>query len=299
MRKNGNGKHKTVEPEEYVLRGAREEAAIEQYWHTGKLPKQRKPPKHYTYIDELAHLQFELIKLQEWVRLQGLKVVVIFEGRDAAGKGGVIKRIIDSLNPRICRVVALATPTERERGQWYYQRYAAELPARGEIVLFDRSWYNRAGVERVMGFCSDDEYREFLRSCPLFEEMLVRSGIYLIKYWFSVSDEVQERRFQDRIRNPIKRWKLSPMDIESRKRWVEYSMAKDEMFAHTDRKKTPWYVIDADDKKRARLNCIRHLLTQVPYRDMRPIEIELPPRQTETGYRRPKRSTQRFVPQVY
>jgi polyphosphate kinase 2 len=299
MRKNGNGKHKSAEPEEYVLRGAREEAAIEHYWHTGKLPKPRQPPKNYDYIDELAHLQFELIKLQEWVRLQGLKVVVIFEGRDAAGKGGVIKRIIDSLNPRICRVVALGTPTERERGQWYFQRYAAELPARGEIVLFDRSWYNRAGVERVMGFCTDDEYQEFLRSCPLFEEMLVRSGIYLIKYWFSVSDEVQERRFQDRIRNPIKRWKLSPMDIESRKRWVEYSMAKDEMFARTDRNKTPWYVIDADHKKQARLNCIRHLLTQIPYRDMRPIEIELPPRQTDTGYRRPKRSTQRFVPQIY
>ena len=231
--------------------------------------------------------------------MAGLKVVVLFVGRDAAGKGGVIKRIIESLNPRICRVVALGTPTERERGQWYFQRYVAELPMRGEIVLFDRSWYNRAGVERVMGFCTEDQYQEFLRSCPLFEEMLVRSGICLIKYWFSVNDEEQERRFQERIRNPIKRWKLSPMDVESRKLWVEYSKAKDVMFAHTDCKKTPWYVVDADDKKQARLNCIRHLLDQIPYRDMRPIEIELPPRQPDTGYKRPKKSTQRFVPRVY
>jgi len=292
-------KHKPAEPEKSVLRSATEEAKIEHYWHTGKLAKPPKPSKNYAYIDELAHLQFELIKLQEWVRINGLKVVVIFEGRDAAGKGGVIKRVIDCLNPRICRVVALGMPTERERGQWYYQRYVAHLPARGEIVLFDRSWYNRAGVERVMGFCTDEEYREFLRSCPLFEEMLVRSGIVLIKYWFSVSDEVQEDRFQERMRNPIKRWKLSPMDLESRKRWVEYSQAKDEMFEHTDRKKTPWYVIDADRKKRARLNCIRHLLQQVPYRDMRPVEIELPPRQPDNGYRRPKKSKQRFVPKVY
>ena len=229
--------------------------------------------------------------------MHGLRVAVIFEGRDAAGKGGVIKRITESLNPRICRVVALGTPTERERGQWYFQRYVAELPTRGEIVLFDRSWYNRAGVEHVMGFCSDDEYREFLHSCPIFEDMLARSGIYLIKYWFSVNDEEQERRFQERIRNPIKRWKLSPMDVESRKRWVEYSRAKDAMFAHTDRRKTPWHVVNADDKKRARLNCIRHLLKQIPYRDMKPVEIELPLRQPDTGYKRPKKSTQRFVPQ--
>ncbi len=211
----------------------------------------RKPPKNYKYVEELANLQFELIKLQEWVRLQGLKVAVIFEGRDAAGKGGVIKRITQSLNPRVCRVVALGTPTSRERGQWYFQRYIAELPTRGEIVLFDRSWYNRAGVERVMEFCNEHEYQEFLRSCPIFEEMLVRSGIYLVKYWFSVDDEEQERRFQERIENPTKRWKLSPMDVESRKRWVEYSRAKDVMFAHTDRKKTPWSVVNADDKKRA------------------------------------------------
>jgi polyphosphate kinase len=286
-------------PEGSVLRDARETEKIEQYWYTSKLAKLRKPSRKYTYIGELARLQFELIKLQEWVRINGLRVVAVFEGRDAAGKGGVIKRIAGCLNPRICRVVALGTPTERERGQWYFQRYVAQLPARGEIVLFDRSWYNRAGVEHVMGFCTEEEYREFLRSCPLFEEMLIRSGIVLIKYWFSVSDEIQERRFQQRMRNPIKRWKLSPMDLESRKRWVEYSMAKDEMFAHTDRKKTPWYVIDADSKKRARLNCIRHLLQQIPYRDMRPVEIELPPRQPDTGYKRPKKSSQRFVPEVY
>jgi len=289
----------SAEPEKSVLRNAKEEEKIEQYWDTGELAKLRHPSKDYTYVEELAHLQFELIKLQEWVRINGLKVVVIFEGRDAAGKGGVIKRIIDCLNPRICRVVALSTPTERERGQWYFQRYAAQLPAPGEIVLFDRSWYNRAGVEHVMGFCTDEEYREFLRSCPLFEEMLIHSGIKLIKYWFSVSDEVQEQRFQERIRNPIKRWKLSPMDLESRKRWVEYSKAKDVMLKHTDTKITPWYVVDADNKKQARLNCIRHLLQQIPYRDMRPIEIELPPRLPDNGYKRPKKSNQRFVPEVY
>jgi polyphosphate kinase 2 len=292
-------KHDKGEPEELVRRHGKEVAAVEQYWHLAKRPKPRKPPKNYKYVEELAHLQFELIKLEEWVRLQKLKVVVIFEGRDAAGKGGVIKRITQSLNPRVCRVVALGTPTERERGQWYFQRYVAQLPAPGEIVLFDRSWYNRAGVERVMGFCSEEEYGEFLRACPLFEEMLVRSGIYLVKYWFSVNDEEQERRFQERIRNPIKRWKLSPMDLESRRHWVEYSQAKDEMFAHTDRKRAPWYVVNADDKKRARLNCIAHLLTQIPYRDMRPVEIEVPPRQPDTGYKRPRKSTQRFVKEIY
>jgi polyphosphate kinase 2 len=292
-------KDTSSEPKKSVLRDVMEAAAIEQYWHLADRPEPRKPPKDYKYVEELAHLQFELIKLQEWVRLNGLRVVVIFEGRDAAGKGGVIKRITESLNPRICRVVALGTPTERQRGQWYFQRYVAELPARGEIVLFDRSWYNRAGVEHVMQFCNEDEYQEFLRSCPLFEEMLVRSGIHLIKYWFSVNDEEQERRFQERIRNPIKRWKLSPMDIESRKHWVEYSEAKDEMFAHTDRPKTPWYVVDADDKKRARLNCIAHLLQHIPYRDMKPVEIDVPPRQEDTGYKRPKMSSQSFVPQLY
>ena len=290
---------KSDEPVASVLRDAKELATIEQYWHLAKRPKAHKPPKNYKYVEELAYLQFELIKLQEWVRLHGLKVVVIFEGRDAAGKGGAIKRITQSLNPRICRVAALGTPTERERGQWYFQRYVAELPGRGEIVLFDRSWYNRAGVERVMGFCTEVEYSEFLRSCPLFEEMLVRSGIHLVKFWFSVNDEEQERRFQERIHNPTKRWKLSPMDLESRRHWVEYSRAKDEMFAHTDRKMTPWYVVSSDNKKRARLNCIAHLLKQIPYRDMRPVEIEVPPRQGDTGYKRPKMSSQHFVPEVY
>lgn len=282
-----------------IIKDAKEATAIESYWHAAGRAKLRKPPKNYKYIEEIAHLQFELIKLQEWVRLQGLKVVVIFEGRDAAGKGGVIKRITESLNPRICRVAALGTPTERERGQWYFQRYVSHLPARGEIVLFDRSWYNRAGVERVMGFCSDEEYTEFLRAAPVFEEMLVRSGIFVIKYWFSVSDEEQERRFQERMRSPIKRWKLSPMDVESRKHWVEYSKAKDTMFAKTDTKLTPWYVVNADDKKKARLNCIAHLLQQIPYTDLTPVELELPPRQEDTGYKRPKISTQHFVKKVY
>ena len=282
-----------------VVADAKEVIAVESYWHSAGQAKLRKPPKNYKYIEEIAHLQFELIKLQEWVRLQGLKVVVIFEGRDAAGKGGVIKRITESLNPRVCRVAALGTPTEKERGQWYFQRYVAHLPARGEIVLFDRSWYNRAGVEHVMGFCTDDEYDEFLRAAPIFEEMLVRSGIYVIKYWFSVSDDEQEKRFQERMRSPIKRWKLSPMDVESRKHWVEYSKAKDAMFARTDTKLTPWYVVDADDKKKARLNCISHLLRQIPYTDLTPVEIELPPRQTNIGYKRPKKSMQNFVPKVY
>jgi polyphosphate kinase 2 len=292
-------KHKSAEPRESVLRDVKEGAAIEQYWHLADRPAPRQPPSGYKYVEELAYLQFELIKLQEWVRLNGLKVVVLFEGRDAAGKGGAIKRITEPLNPRICRVVALGTPTERERGQWYFQRYVAHLPSRGEIVLFDRSWYNRAGVEHVMGFCTDEEYGEFLRSCPLFEEMLVRSGIYLVKFWFSVNDEEQERRFQERIRNPIKRWKLSPMDLESRKRWVGYSEAKDVMFEHTDRKHAPWFVVNADDKKRARLNCVRHLLDQIPYRDMKPVEIEVPPRQADTDYKRPKKSSQRFVAEIY
>lgn len=282
-----------------VIADVKEASRVEQYWHSAGRAKRRKPPRNYKYVEEIAHLQFELIKLQEWVRLQGLRVLVIFEGRDAAGKGGVIKRITESLNPRICRVVALGTPTEREAGQWYFQRYVAQLPSRGEIVLFDRSWYNRAGIERVMGFCTGAEYKEFLRAVPLFEEMLVRSGIHLIKYWFSVNDEEQERRFQQRMRSPTKRWKLSPMDIESRKHWVEYSMAKDAMFARTDTKLTPWYVVNADNKKRARLNCIAHLLQQIRYSDLTPVEIELPPRQADPGYKRPKKSTQRFVPKVY
>jgi polyphosphate kinase 2 len=251
------------------------------------------------YERELARLQVELVKLQEWIKAQGLKVVVIFEGRDAAGKGGVITRITQTLNPRIVRVVALPAPTERERTQWYFQRYVPHLPAAGEMVLFDRSWYNRAGVERVMGFCTDEEYREFLRSCPEFERMLVRSGIILIKYWFSVSDEEQERRFQARIVDPTKRWKLSPMDLESRSRWIEYSRAKDEMFKYTDIKQAPWYVVNADIKMHARLNCIQHLLTMIPYQDLTPDPIQLPPRQDDIGYVRPPMSDQTFVPQVY
>jgi polyphosphate kinase 2 len=292
-------KEKSSEPYEKVLAQAKEVAAVQQYWPMTGESKLRKPPKDYKYVDELAYLQFELIKLQEWVRLNGLKVVVLFEGRDAAGKGGAIKRISEPLNPRICKVVALGTPTEREKGQWYFQRYVPYLPAKGEIVLFDRSWYNRAGVERVMGFCSDAEYDEFLRSVPLFEEMLVRSGVHLVKFWFSVNDEEQEKRFQERVRNPFKRWKLSPMDLESRKRWVEYSKAKDTMFEHTDRRETPWFVVNADKKKRARLNCIRHLLDQIPYHDMKPVEIEIPQRQDDAGYKRPKMSSQRFVREVY
>jgi polyphosphate kinase 2 len=251
------------------------------------------------YEKELFRLQGELVKLQDWVMDHKLKVVVIFEGRDAAGKGGAIKRITESLNPRICRVVALPAPTEREKTQWYFQRYIAHLPAGGEMVLLDRSWYNRANVEHVMGFCTDEEYAEFLRSVPEFERMLVRSGIILIKYWFSVSDKEQEKRFQERINNPTKRWKLSPMDLNSRAKWVEYSRAKDQMFAHTDIKQAPWYVVNADDKKCARLNCIRHLLSMIPYDDLTPEPIVLPPRQPEAGYVRPPITDQTFVPQVY
>ncbi|HEV8488463.1 MAG TPA: polyphosphate kinase 2 [Candidatus Limnocylindrales bacterium] len=255
--------------------------------------------KRPAYEEELARLDIELARLQEWIRHAGLRVVVIFEGRDAAGKGGTIKTISASLNPRICRVVALGTPTEREKTQWYFQRYVEHLPAAGEMVLFDRSWYNRAGVERVMGFCTEEEYREFLRSCPDFERMLIRSGIILVKYWFSVSDEEQERRFQARLDDPTKRWKLSPMDLESRTRWVEYSKAKDEMFAHTDTKQAPWYVVQADDKRRARLNAIHHLLSLIPYGDVPQQEIRLPPRQSDRGYVRPPLSDQTFIPDRY
>jgi polyphosphate kinase 2 len=251
------------------------------------------------YEEELAKLHIELVKLQEWVRFKGLRVVIIFEGRDAAGKGGTIKRITETLNPRFARVVALGVPTERVKTQWYFQRYVSHLPAAGEMVFFDRSWYNRAGVERVMGFCTEDEYREFLRSCPEFERMLVRSGIILIKYWFSVSDDEQERRFKARMEDPTRRWKLSPMDMESRKRWVEYSKAKDSMFASTDLKQAPWYVVNADNKPRARLNCICHLLSLIPYEDLTPEKIELPPRQPDGGYVRPPITDQTFVPEKY
>ena len=262
--------------------------------------------KNKFYEKELALLQIELVKLQEWIKNKGLRVAVLFEGRDAAGKGGAIKRVTESLNPRVCRVVALAAPTEREKTQWYFQRYVAHLPAAGEMVLFDRSWYNRAGVERVMGFCKEDEYREFLRSCPEFERMLLRSGLILVKYWFSVSPEEQERRFQARLQDTTKRWKLSPMDLASRERWVEYSRAKDEMFAYTDIKQAPWYVVDANDKKRARLNCIRHLLSQVPYEDLTPEAPKLKPRalhpdavSRQMGYVRPPISDQTFVQDHY
>ena len=255
--------------------------------------------KRKEYERELEKLQVELVKLQEWVKAKELKVVVVFEGRDAAGKGGVIKRITQRLNPRICRVVALGTPTEREKTQWYFQRYVGHLPAAGEIVLFDRSWYNRAGVERVMGFCTDDEYEEFLRACPEFERMLIRSGTTLVKYWFSVSDDEQEARFQSRLDDPTKRWKLSPMDLQSRERWVEYSKAKDRMFASTDIKEAPWYVVNADSKRKARLNCIAHLLSLFEYEDLTPKAIELPPRQKDTGYVRPPIGEQTFVPEEY
>lgn len=269
-------------------------------WKRGPKPKRRPASgQPYKYIEELVRLQFELIKLQDWVKQEGLKVVVLFEGRDAAGKGGVIKRISESLNPRVCKVVALGTPTERERGQWYFQRYVEHLPAKGEIVLLDRSWYNRAGVERVMGFCTEAEYQEFLRACPLFEEMLINSGIILVKYWFSVSDEEQERRFRGRIENPIKRWKLSPMDLKSREKWVEYSRAKDVMQRHTDTDLSPWHVVDADNKKRARLNCVSHLLSQVPYEEIPRPKVTLPPRPDEGDYHRPPKESQRWIPAIY
>ena len=255
--------------------------------------------KKIKYEQELAKLQVELVKLQEWIKQKGLRLVVIFEGRDAAGKGGAIKRITEPLNPRICRVVALGTPTDKEKTQWYFQRYVPHLPAAGEMVLFDRSWYNRAGVEHVMGFCTEEEYEEFLRSCPEFERMLVRSGTILIKYWFSVSDEEQEKRFKARIEDPTKRWKLSPMDLEARSRWVDYSKAKDAMFEVCDIAQARWNVVNADSKKRARLNCIRHLLTQIPYKDLTPEPIELPPRQKRKGYVRPPITDQHFVPEVY
>lgn len=251
------------------------------------------------YEKELARLQIELVKLQEWVKHSGTRVAIIFEGRDAAGKGGTIKRITEAMNPRICQVVALPAPTEREKSQWYFQRYVAHLPAAGEIIIFDRSWYNRAGVERVMGFCTDEEYKEFMRSCPEFERMLVRSGIKLIKYWFSVSDEEQERRFQKRLTDPTKQWKLSPMDLESRKRWVDYSKAKDDMFAHTDIKQAPWYVVNSDVKKHARLNCINHLLSLIDYEEIPGEPVALDERPPQRGYVRPPMDDQEFVPEMH
>jgi len=248
------------------------------------------------YESKLLELQAELVKMKEWVRVSGERLVVIFEGRDAAGKGGAIKRISMYLNPRVARIVALPAPTDREKGQWYFQRYIEHLPSKGEIVLFDRSWYNRAGVEHVMGFCTPDEYRRFLQQCPLFERMLVDDGIRLVKYWFSVSDEEQERRFKSRLEDPLRSWKLSPMDLEARKRWVEFSKAKDEMFVHTDIPESPWNVVEGDDKRRARLNCIHHLLSVVPYTDVLEPPLELGPRPPEQDYQRPPRDLFHYVP---
>ncbi len=277
---------------------------------SGPLPDMSTPPAekttgHHkkldreTYEGELDKLQVELVRLQEWIKHAGLRVAVIFEGRDAAGKGGTIKRVTEHLNPRVVRIAALATPTERERTEWYFQRYVPHLPASGEMVLFDRSWYNRPGVERVMGFCSEDEVWEFFRTCPEFERMLIRSGVILLKYWFSVSDEEQEKRFQARLKDPLKVWKLSPMDLESRMRWVEYSQAKDEMFAYTDTKDSPWWVVNADDKRRARLNMIHHLLDQIPYEDVTHHDLKLDERPADTGYVRPPIDSQTFVPELY
>jgi polyphosphate kinase 2 len=256
---------------------------------TPKLPRK-------LYEKELGRLQIELVEMGEWVKREGARIVVVFEGRDAAGKGGVIKRITEYVSPRVARIVALPAPTEREQSEWYFQRYVAHLPAAGEIALFDRSWYNRAGVERVMGFCTAEEYRRFLHQCPIFERMLVDDGIILVKYWFSVSDEVQEKRFEARIDDPLKRWKLSPMDLESRNRWVEYSRAKDEMFVHTDIPEAPWHVVESDIKRNARINCISHLLSVIPYDQIEPEPVKLPKRQDESGYVRPPRDIYTYVP---
>ena len=259
-----------------------------------------KPPlDRHVYFRELFRLQAELIKLQDWVVNQKLKVVVLFEGRDAAGKGGVIKRITQRLNPRVCRVAALPAPNERERTQWYFQRYISHLPAAGEIVLFDRSWYNRAGVERVMHFCSEDDVQEFFRTTPEFEKMLIRSGILLVKYWFSITDEEQSRRFQMRIQDPLKQWKLSPMDLESRRRWEDYTKAKEEMLARTHSKQAPWWVVEAVDKKRARLNCITHLLGQVSYQPVPHSPVALPRRKHNPSYSRHPLSPKMYIPEVY
>jgi polyphosphate kinase 2 len=266
-----------------------------------KVKSKSKPTKRAkldtaVYERELARLQLELVHLQEWVVATGARVVVIFEGRDAAGKGGAIKRIAEPLNPRVCRIAALPAPSDRERGEWYFQRYIAHLPAAGQITLFDRSWYNRAGVETVLGFCTAAERGRFLRQCPDFEQMLVEDGIIVLKYWFSVSDQEQQQRFQERLDDPSKRWKISAMDLESRRHYIDYSRAKDEMFAATDTKFSPWHVVEADDKKAARLNCIAHLLSSIPYERIAQPELELPKRQRDSGYRRPARDSQSYVP---
>ena len=264
---------------------------------TGSSSKKKLTNKFYE--KELARLQTELVKLQYWVKHQGLRVAIIFEGRDAAGKGGAIKRVTEYLNPRGCRVVALGTPSDVEKTQWYFQRYVAHLPAAGEIVLFDRSWYNRAGVERVMGFCTEEQYQEFMQSCPEFERMLARSGIVLLKYWFSVSDDEQERRFQARMKDPATRWKLTPMDVDARDKWEEYSKAKDATLAHTNIPEAPWFTVEADEKKQARLNLISHILSKIQYLDITPEAFQLPPRKPATGYVRPPINEQFFVPQIY
>jgi polyphosphate kinase len=260
----------------------------------GAAPTERLPTK--LYERELFRLQAELVRLQEWVRTEGKRLVVVFEGRDAAGKGSTVKRVTQYLNPRVTRIVALPAPTERERSQWYFQRYASELPAAGEIVLFDRSWYNRAGVERVMGFCTADEYHRFLHQCPIFERMLVEDGLMLRKYWFSVSDAEQEVRFRSRLKDPMRQWKLSPMDLESITRWEDYSQAKDQMMVHTDIPEAPWYVVESDDKRRARINMIAHLLSSVDYREVTSVPLKLPKRPPSKGYVRPARDSQTFVP---
>jgi polyphosphate kinase len=299
MKKRAKKKHARDAPENSCipdpasrLHGVPADRPAEWYNSEGEL-------KAKAYEKELARLQIELVKLQEWVRHRKLRIAVLFEGRDAAGKGGAIKRITERLNPRVCRIAALPVPTDRERSQWYFQRYVAHLPSAGEIVLFDRSWYNRALVERVMGFCTNEDYLEFARSVPEFERMLLRSGMLLIKYWFSVSDEEQEKRFQARIHNPQKRWKLSPMDLESRRLYREYSQAKDDMLAFSDTAESPWWMIPADEKRRARLNCISHLLSSVPYEDVMPDPPSLPPRDDSHHYVRPPIEEQTYVPIVY
>jgi polyphosphate kinase 2 len=259
-------------------------------------PKTARSIPKKVYERELLRLQEELVKMEDWVQARGMRVLVVFEGRDAAGKGGAIKRITEHLNPRVTRIAALPNPTDRQRTQWYFQRYVAELPAAGEIVLFDRSWYNRAGIERVLGFCTPEEYRRFLRQCPVFERLLVEDGIHLLKYWFSVSDDEQARRFEARVTDPMRRWKLSETDLYSRSRWVEYSRAKDEMFVHTDAPEAPWYVVEADDKRNARINCMAHLLSKIPYEAKHLPQIAIPPRQTDEGYVRPPREVYTYVP---
>jgi polyphosphate kinase len=286
--KKSSGKNKAAQ-NGAVKKGALQKGGLSLDGATPKLPKQ-------LYEQELLRLQGELVEMQEWVRTSGTRLVVVFEGRDAAGKGGAIQRVAEFMNPRVCRIVALPAPTERQRTQWYFQRYIEQLPAAGEIVLFDRSWYNRAGVERVMGFATPQEYDRFLRQCPSFEEMLIEDGILLRKYWFSVSDHEQEKRFRDRMGNPMKRWKLSPMDLQSITRWEDYSRAKDDMFAHTDTARSPWFVVEAEDKRRARINMIAHLLSTVPWEPVEKPELELPERPPAYGYRRPPREQFREVP---